>query len=83
MLEFALNAFDVHPEQPLLLVECHRARHQHLIGPVACARAEVGRLSAAATNYRRLGVVQEVSLFPLNRFDAVRINPRSEYVNRR
>jgi hypothetical protein len=62
--------------------KCHRARHQHHIGPVACAKAEMGKLSEAATNYRRLGVVQEVSLFPLDRFDAVRVHPRSEYVLR-
>lgn len=55
----------------------------HAIIPslIAWAKVEAEQLSAAATPHRRLDVVDEVGFFPLDRFDAVCIDPRGEYLN--
>jgi hypothetical protein len=46
---------------------------------MAWAKVEAEQL-AAATPHRRLDMVDEVSFFPLDRFDAVCIDPRGKYL---
>jgi hypothetical protein len=47
---------------------------------MAWAKVGAGPLSAVARPHRELDVVDQVGFFPLNRLDAVRVDPRSEYL---